>query len=151
MWQVCVRGLKEPIGSRIRCLHPETIEKALEFVHYIIICTNETISGQSIECNPRLHLIPRFMRLNPLIYLPRPFTFLSPFKNMPGPSHRSQRQLIEPMPNRSQIPLNCGPTRTQQMFSASPSNLITKQCARWPEQKPHFSPPNNGPKALATT
>lgn len=30
--QSFVRGLKEPLGSRIRCMRPATIEKALEFV-----------------------------------------------------------------------------------------------------------------------
>ena len=31
--QAFVRGLKDPPGSRIRCMRPESIEKALEFVH----------------------------------------------------------------------------------------------------------------------
>lgn len=30
--QAYVRGLKEPLGSRIRCIRPPTIQKALEFV-----------------------------------------------------------------------------------------------------------------------
>lgn len=30
--QAFIRGLKEPLGSRIRCMRPETIEKALEYV-----------------------------------------------------------------------------------------------------------------------
>lgn len=31
--QAFVRGLNDPLGSRIRCMRPETIEKALEYVH----------------------------------------------------------------------------------------------------------------------
>lgn len=30
--QAFVRGLKEPLGSRIRCMRPDSVEKALEFV-----------------------------------------------------------------------------------------------------------------------
>lgn len=31
--QSFLRGLRDPLGSRIRCMRPDTIEKALEFVH----------------------------------------------------------------------------------------------------------------------
>lgn len=31
--QAFLRGLRDPLGSRIRCMRPETTEKALEFIH----------------------------------------------------------------------------------------------------------------------
>lgn len=48
--QAFVRGLKEPLGSRIRCMRPITIEKALEYVQEEL---NILYQQQSSDNQPR--------------------------------------------------------------------------------------------------
>lgn len=119
--QAYLRGLKDPLGSRIRCMRPESIEKALEFVHEetnILYMQNR--NQQAPDRKPQQSSQP-----------PRhPQEFLMPHKpitfNSPGPS----RGL--PMPQLGQYyrppfgpyaQMNqAGPSRTQQMFGARPPN-----------------------------
>ena len=118
--QAFVRGLKEPLGSRIRCMRPESIEKALEYVQeeLNVIYLQQRTDGQKQQSTPKP---------NPIPFLPpRIQNFQPPVFNWPNPV--SQRPVQQPQPfkfnfNRNQpqhnIPIY---TRTQQMFSAPPPN-----------------------------
>lgn len=103
--QAFVRGLKDPLGSRIRCMRPPTIEKALEYVH-------EESNTMYIQNHS-----PAFT------HQAKPHNF-----NMPGPSrpnplpptHGFRPPPISPMWKPPQM--FQGPSRTQQMFRAPPPN-----------------------------
>lgn len=153
--QAYVRGLKEPLGSRIRCMRPETIEKALEFVHeemntLYLQQRNDHLPERRIQptslFDPMGHVVKPFNLSHS-----RPFAFPPSFNNITGPSNPVQFQPPRPMPNwRPQIPPNRGPTRTQQMFSAPPPNYRPhSNVFRIPPQRPSYSPPNNTPKPMS--
>ncbi|KAJ2937162.1 hypothetical protein O0L34_g19375 [Tuta absoluta] len=128
--QAFLRGLKDPLGSRIRCMRPETIEKALEFVHeemntlYMQHCNEHTPERKSLN-----QQFPPKFGLNQT-----PMPFASPFQrpsnfnmNMPGTSRPNfvpmpQRPPVMWKPNFNQSNRSQGPTRTQQMFAARPAN-----------------------------
>ena len=112
--QAYVRGLKEPLGSRIRCMRPDSIEKALEFVQeelnvmylqqrepYKVQATHKpTPTLQPVTFTPTNK--PHNMHVpnpRPMEPPPQPFKF-------PVPSHNQPRM----------------PTNTQRMFSAPPPN-----------------------------
>lgn len=154
--QAYVRGLKEPLGSRIRCMRPETIEKALEFVHeevntlYLQQRNDQLPERRAMQSSssfdPTLHSVKPFN-----LPTPRPFTFSPPF-NHPGPSKPFyQPQPARPMQAwRPQVPFNRGPSRTQQMFSAPPPNYRPQSNVfRVPQQRPGYTPFNNSPKPMS--
>lgn len=129
--QSFMRGLSDPLGSRIRCMRPDTIEKALEFVHEEM---NTLYLQQRNEHVPERkpqhqHQVSQKFSygLTPPVNSPsqRPFNFNKPF-NMPGPSRTFTPQFQQPVPfwkpQPPQGPQFRGPSRTQQMFSAQPSN-----------------------------
>lgn len=154
--QAFVRGLKEPLGSRIRCMRPDTIEKALEFVHEEI---NTMYLQQRNDHLPERRPVQSTSSFNPSTYqikpfnlhTPQPVTFSAPF-NQPGPS-KSFYQPQPPRPMqawRPQVPFNRGPTRTQQMLSAPPPNHRPQSNVfRLPQQRPSYTPINNGPKPMS--
>lgn len=127
--QAYLRGLKDPLGSRIRCMRPESIEKALEYVHEEM---NTLYLQQRNESMPERKNNPQLLSnkfnmnsLPPQPSMHKPFTF-----NMPGPSRNYQAPL-PPRPPMMWKPNNFnannnsqyrGPTRTQQIFSAQPPN-----------------------------
>lgn len=154
--QAYVRGLKEPLGSRIRCMRPETIEKALEFVHEEV---NTLYLQQRNDQLPERRAVQSTSSFNPyniqgkLFNLPaqRPFTFSNQL-NQPG----QLKPFYQPQPPRPmqawrpQVPFNRGPSRTQQMFSAPPPNYRPQSNVfRVPQQKPGYTPLNNGPKPMS--
>ena len=155
--QAYLRGLKDPLGARIRCMRPETIEKALEFVHeetntIYLQNRNDSLSDKkpSIkmpqnEINNKTPVHPNNM-LVPI----RPNLF-----NMPGP-FRPQGPQFMPRPSQYQFgtPFNSynmqprGPTRTQQIFSTPPPNSNQGGSGfRMPPRNPN--PPNNGPRPMS--
>lgn len=113
--QAYVRGLKDPLGSRIRCMRPDTIEKALEFVHEE---TNTLYMQQRNENFEKKSGMPhsqaqtsRFLsghHVGTPAFPPRPFLPARQFEGMSRPLWR---------PDQFR-----GPTRTQQMFRAPPPN-----------------------------
>lgn len=120
--QAYVRGLKEPLGSRIRCMRPITIEKALEYVQeelniMYLQQRNEPPKGQS---TPKVT-----PSLPPIAYAPpRPHDFQLPAPNWPVPvGQRPMRPPPQPFkfnePIQSQHRM---PTNTQRMFGARPPN-----------------------------
>lgn len=126
--QSYLRGLKEPLGSRIRCMRPRSIEQALEFVQeemnilYLQQRNNDHTSDKKTP-SMLVHQPPPKPLYNPPIYMPpnKPFTFNM---QMPGPSRPNPVQMPQhpqhwrPFPVQPQM--QRGPTRTQQMFRALP-------------------------------
>lgn len=125
--QCYLRGLKEPLGSRIRCMRPETMEKALEFVQEelnIVYLQQRNEGGPSKKdwqnnINSNLHKplnanIPNLNNYKPITNMP------GPSRQFPAPHHPSPtwRPHMNP-PFKTQYQ---GPSRTQQMFSAPPPN-----------------------------
>lgn len=144
--QAFLRGLRDPLGSRIRCMRPESIEKALEFVHEEQNTLYIQQRNQALPDRKPQFAAPSF-NFNSQPALPtRGFNF-APAYNMPGPSHQVMyHPSPKPMPNwRPQIPQIRGPTRTQQIFSAPPPNYRPQSNAfRMPHPKP-----NNGPQPMS--
>lgn len=119
--QAYLRGLNEPLGSRIRCMRPETIEKALEFVH-------EEVNTMYLQSRNERILDRKMLTSMPM---------WDNFKMQPsqGPSHRPINYGIQE-PLRQQVftqqspqwkpnfyqQRQFGPTRTQQIFRAPPPN-----------------------------
>lgn len=123
--QAFLRGLKDPLGSRIRCMRPETIEKALEYVHdemntMYIQSRNLYFSDKKVSDS---HISQSVFKV-PLQGL-QPFR---PMNNMPGPTlqpFRPQFVPRQPLPPQHQFRMPYQPrmpSRTQQMFSAPPPN-----------------------------
>lgn len=126
--QAFVRGLKEPLGSRIRCMRPETIEKALEYVQEELNIMylqqrndppkNNTQNTSKATSHNIVLNTPSAMRpvpnwpvpVEPRYYQPQPqgFRFNSPNAQPQAFKFNSQQ--------------NRFPSRTQQMFRAPPPN-----------------------------
>jgi hypothetical protein len=127
--QAYLRGLKDPLGSRIRCMRPESIEKALEYVHeemntLYLQQRNESMPDRKHNQNLSNKFNMNSLPPQPQPNMHKPFVF-----NMPGPS-RAYQAPVPPRPPMMWKPNNNfyannqyrGPTRTQQIFSAQPSN-----------------------------
>jgi hypothetical protein len=117
--QAYLRGLKDPLGYRIRCMRPETMEKALQFVQEEL---NTLYMQQRSESGPSKREWqqppPQHNRNSvPFLMPPR-----QPVFNMPGPSRPNvvppqAFQGWRPNPS-SQMQSPRGPSRTQQMMRA---------------------------------
>ena len=150
--QAFVRGLKEPLGSRIRCMRPETIEKALEFVQeelniMYLQQRNDAPKAQTAPSAPKILFKPSVMPVMPpnALNVPRP-----PVPNWPAPAgqrgYQPQPQAFKfNMPNQQQ---NRMPTRTQQMFRAPLPNYHP-QSNVFKLQPRNNSPQNSGPKPMS--
>lgn len=156
--QAFLRGLKDPLGSRVRCMRPETMEKALEFVQEELntLYMQQRSEGglskkdwqQPIASSPNFNL-----PLN--TFVPRPTNALAmkPMFSMPGPSRQyppqpqpSQGWRPNPAHNMHMQPPR-GPTRTQQMMRAPPPNYNAQNNAfrmpfrPQPQQSNNFGAP----------
>lgn len=144
--QAYVRGLKDPLGSRIRCMRPVTIEKALEYVQeelniMYLQSRNETPKNQM---TPKVNPIPHQIPVTP----PRPFNFQPPGLNWPVPmGHRPMRPSPQPfkLPEQNQYRM---PSNTQRMFAAQPPNYNPRSNVfRLP---PRSNPPQpQGPQPMS--
>lgn len=120
--QAFVRGLKEPLGSRIRCMRPDSLEKALEFVQeeLNVMYIQQRGDPAKVQQPNRVTMPPPNAGFLP----PRPFN-PPQVPNWPAPfSQRPVHQPPQPFrfnPMQTQ-PQNRMPTRTQQMFGARPPN-----------------------------
>lgn len=157
-----LRGLRDPLGARIRCMRPETIEDALEYVNDEVntlylqqrndhLPERKLQSTSSYNNQPKfsyslpppvpLALPPRTFGFNP----PKPFNMPGPsrpFNMPPGPSRQFNTQPPQrPMPSwKPQPPHFSGPTRTQQMFAAPPPNYRPQSNVfRLPPKNPGFT------------
>lgn len=154
--QSYVRGLKEPLGSRIRCMRPETIEKALEFVQQEMNVMYLQQRNESIpeRRNPTqqmqsTHKMPSAVPMT----TPKVFSFPSPgpswHKPMPMPPQQQQQQWRPPF-QQNQVPQRAPNmfSRTQQMFRAPPPNYNPQTDAfRFPNRNPQTQ--NTGPKPMS--
>lgn len=129
--QAYLRGLKDPLGCRVRCMRPATVEEALEFVQEEL----NTLYMQQRNEGPSKKEHPQTTQNNFNLPLNN-FSNKMPIFNMPGPSR--QPMLNAPGPSKPQFMQNQfntawkpnwhqnqpprGPTRTQQMFRAPPPN-----------------------------
>lgn len=160
--QSYLRGLRDPLGSRIRCMRPDTIEKALEFVHeemntLYLQQRNEQLPIKKVSPQVPTQPMKPFnpvmspMPMNTSTPMQRPFNF-----NMPGPSRpnvvmHSQRPQIMWRPNFNQSPQFQGPSRTQQMFGAHPPNNNGQNNAfrTQPNSQPRVPNANDTPKPMS--
>ena len=126
--QAYVRGLKEPLGSRIRCMRPDSVEKALEFVQeelnvMYLQSRNDPVSDKKLQ----YPLGPKPLPVTPVANtMLKPFNF--PARPAPAINNNSQQpqQMWKPSFQSNQpqqYRYNVGmPSRTQQMFRAPPPN-----------------------------
>lgn len=120
--QAFVRGLKDPVGSRVRCMRPQSIEQALEFVHEE---TNTMYLQNRNDRLPDKRNNDNNQPGNHFKLLSQPFNIPPRSNNysMPGPS-RFQFPAQQPAQWKPIYfqPRQFGPTRTQQIFRAPPPN-----------------------------
>lgn len=118
--QSYLRGLRDPLGYRIRCMRPETIEKALEFVHDEL---NTIYLQQRNAPRPQQQAFSSKNAEN-FFFKPQPLTLppvALPPTVMPNPVFVPPHRPEQPVHDMRPV-INRGPTRTQQMFAARPPN-----------------------------
>lgn len=149
--QAFVRGLKEPLGSRIRCMRPDSIEKALEYVQEEL----NVMYLQHRNDLPKMHT-PRSIFASHMA-MPAQGSFLPHAPVQPvqqpvfiSPMSRNQQPMAVPSTPRGQQPWRPpvnqfpqGPTRTQQAFRALPPNYN-------PQSNLFKLPPRIQPQILGT-
>lgn len=149
--QAFLRGLKDPLGSRIRCMRPPTIEKALEYIHEEMNTLYLQSRNENFTDSRKPPLQKPLNQFLPPIRMPNQpafnnFNMPGNNFNMPGPS-RPQPVFNRPPP--PQVPPRFNyPSRTQQMFSAPPPNYQHSNAFRTPNRG--FQPvAHNGPKPMS--
>lgn len=121
--QAYVRGLKEPLGSRIRCMRPPTIEKALEFVQEELnVMYLQQREFPKVQASHRVTPQSSSVTFAP----PRAHNFPTPVPNWPSPmGQRPAGPAPQPFKFPAPHPVQHQqrmPTNTQRMFSAPPPN-----------------------------
>lgn len=150
--QAYVRGLKDPLGSRIRCMRPETIEKALEFVQeelntMYLQQRNDHLPDRRGPIQANHH--PGQSKLFNVNYnTPQP-NYNKPFNiSAPGPSRF--HNILAPAPHQPRQSFSqynqAGPSRTQQMFRALPPNHNPNNAFRPP---PPRNPATQYPRPMS--
>lgn len=154
--QSFLRGLKDPLGARIRCMRPETIEKALEFIHEeqntLYMQQRNSVVEHSTErklLNLPLNQPPKFpMQPNP--FSSKPFMVNTP---VPGPSRFNSNfnaPMLKPVYNQQGQNFQYhGPSRTQQMFSAPLPSHPRNNAFAMPQRNVPAQPSNNGPRPMS--
>lgn len=153
--QAFVRGLQEPLGSRIRCMRPSTIEQALQFVQEEVNILY--LQQRNNEIHPRAQHQQRTQPLTQMPPAPRhgyqPPMMLAPISQRPT---FMAPQPFKFSPPQNQFKFNAGPqnqpqyrmpTRTQQMFSAPPPNYNARSNAF--RIQPRNQPQNFTPKPMS--
>lgn len=132
--QAYLRGLRDPLGARIRCMRPESIEIALEFVH------EEMNTMYMQQRNER----PSSSSFNPLA----PVSVPSRAFNLKPLNTQASRPMLGWKP---QMPFNRGQSRTQQIFNAPPPNYRAQgQGFRMPQPAYGYQPPRqSGPQPMS--
>lgn len=108
--QAYVRGLKEPLGSRIRCMRPPTIEKALEYVQEEL---NTMYMHSRYEVSKSNKTVTSIPSATPHTFAPRTFPLSIPIQNRPN---------TQPFKFNNEHQRPRLPTHTQRMFGAPPPN-----------------------------
>lgn len=151
--QSFLRGLEEPLGSRIRCMRPSTLESALEYAQdelniLYLQKRNKSVPAkekpQNEQVNPSTSWShPNFRSVRPAnqnsTFQTYPRPQIQPFGSQYPPQYHPQParpdQFRQPYPR---------PTKTQQMFGAPPTNMSTG--FRIPLRQ---APQNNYPKPMS--
>lgn len=128
--QSYLRGLRDPLGSRIRCMRPETIEKALEFVQeemntlYLQQRNDRIIPDRKSHSHLNNSSSNMGITASQIAPMPtrQPFNFNMPGPSRPGFAMHPQRPPLPWRPNINQPQPLQGPSRTQQAFGARPPN-----------------------------
>lgn len=167
--QAFVRGLKEPLGSRIRCMRPDSVEKALEFVQeelnvLYLQNRNDPITDKKLGQKSLLQVTPNHAanpiagqfncsaRPGPLPNFQPPQMWKpnfqpnqgSPYGNAGMPMHL-QQTFRPPMSNTQQM-FRAPPSHTQQMFRAPPPNYRFNNNF---QIQPRNTPQTSGPKPMS--
>lgn len=148
--QAFIRGLKEPLGSRIRCMRPSSIETALEYVqeelNTMYLQQRNDSLPKRVEHNASNYRPPVHTPM-PNNYVPKPFAFAS--NNMQGPSHPPRFNTHAGFQTPQFAPQNQTrmPTRTQQMFGARPPNYNPQSNVFRLPPRPAFN--NHVPKPMS--
>lgn len=154
--QAFVKGLKEPLGSRIRCMRPDTIEKALEYVqeelNVMYLQERSEVSKSTTQKNSN----PATPHTNTNPVPPRNNNFAVPIPNWPNPIGIRPNQLPPPQPFRfnpnfvNQHSQNRMPNRTQQIFRAVPQTYNAQSnMFRLPPRNNPAQNQNQGPKPMS--
>lgn len=144
--QTYTRGLTEPLGSRVRCMRPESLEKALEFaqeelnVLYLQRKAGNPLNSKKPNNNSLFNYLPFNSRDSPVssrqfnYAIPtqqfRPFNFpsvqQSNFSNNLVPNNTLPNNSFRPTLPPQNFAHQQGPSRTQQAMRALPrSNMST--------------------------
>ncbi|KAL4718244.1 hypothetical protein ACJJTC_018243 [Scirpophaga incertulas] len=147
--QLVAQYMRSEPGYELNVCDPDSIEKALEFVHdemntLYLQQRNGNVSESKLQYTtlpnqPKFsHSLPPPVALQPS----RPFNFLPqrPF-NVPGPSRPMITQPQRPMTGWRPQPQFRGPSRTQQMFAAPPPNYKPQSNVFRLPQRQGFQPP----------
>lgn len=154
--QAFVRGLKEPLGSRIRCMRPASVDEALQFVqdelNVIYMQQKYTFSSEKKSHQPTQ--IPRLppvvasaMPAMPSLPVARSYNF-QPSNNWQQ-TMPPQQQPWKPNlhTNNFQPRMSNMPTRTQQIFRAMPSGYNPQNNSF--RFIPRNQTPNQGPRPMS--
>lgn len=118
--QAFVRGLKEPLGSRVRCMRPESVEKALEYVQEELNVMY--LQNRTEEKKTHSPQVPRPSPMTPMpmqIFKPHNFSAQQTPTNLKfSPQQFKANFNNAPVSYR---PIGM-PSRTQQIFRAQPPN-----------------------------
>lgn len=150
--QAFVRGLREPLGSRIRCMRPDSIEKALEFVQeetnvMYLQQRNDSLSERKFQLPKPVQMAPGYMPpVQKTFSPPAPIHMNVPFQR-PAPAALQQPWKETNNPNFQLNRPPQGPSRTQQMFRALPPNYNPQSNVF--KLPPRQQPFNNGPKPMS--
>lgn len=155
--QAFVRGLREPLGSRIRCMRPSSIEEALKFVQEELNVIYLQQRGDSS------HKQPQTPKVNPVvpIWSTKPGYFQTPMHQGPIGNQPRHSVPMAPQPPRfapqaqgykynngpNQWQQGRMPTRTQQVFGARPPNYNPQSNVF--RLQPRNHPHNFGPKPMS--
>lgn len=120
--QTYLKGLREPLGSRVRCMRPPTLEKALEFAQEelnIIYLQNKNSTAATNSA--RLHNLNNSKSFNNV-----PFKFTNEHSNF-----------VPMQQNFNYRTLHQGPSKTQQAFRALPRSNMSTGFKIPPRQQQH--------------
>lgn len=162
--QAYLRGLKDPLGYRIRCMRPESMEKALEFVQDELntLYLQQRAEGNSNRKDWQQQTLFSSNHNSKLPHnnlLPKLPSFKEQYFNMPGPSRPFPVQGQSNQGWRPNFPPQIqhrGFNRTQQMMRAPPPNynpqnngfkLLNKPQQPSPQFKPAYN--NNTPRPMS--
>lgn len=135
--QAFVRGLKEPLGSRIRCMRPDSAEKALEYVQEELNVMYLQSRNESVDKKPQVPQLPKPIHMAPVTmpaYKPFNFPALAP----PVSNFKYAQNPVKPIGM---------PSRTQQIFRAPPPNYNASQNKF--QMPPRNNQPNPGFKPMS--